>query len=144
MFLLVPTAALSAMRKGESAVSKNGVSLMREARVSAISHQDVDNDFENGTIAPWTDSSEDGTQWMIENSFFWTNGDGRSQMQVVPPPPPPNNGKYYALLKHDLTKTFGVGILSSPNFVAYPGDEVTFSYWLQSPFRHFNNIEVKL
>ena len=137
MFLLVPT-ALSA-RKGEPA-PKKVISLMKDdASVPAVNHQDVDNNFENGTISPWTDCSEDGARWVIENHSSWMNGNGRSQLQTVPQPP--NNGKYFILLKHDL-KIFGIGILSSPYFIAYPGDEITFSYWLHSTYRHFNNIEV--
>lgn len=114
------------------------VSLMKEAHVPAISNQDVDNNFENGTIAPWTECSEDGSRWIIENYSSLTNEMIKSQQQQ---PPPPNNGNFFIWLKHEL-KIYGIGILSSPYFIAYPGDEITFSYWLCSPYRHFNNIEV--
>jgi len=137
VILLVPS-ALS--EKREESASKNEVPSMKEApAIPAINHQDIDNSFENGTINPWTDCSEDGTRWAIESNFSWTNGNGRSQMQVAPQPPPLNHGKYFILLKNDWT-IFGIGILSSPYFVAYPGDEIMFSYWLHSTY--FSNIEV--
>ena len=140
-FLFVPS-AFSA-RKGESA-SKNGISLEKDAFIQAISHQDVDNDFENGTTAPyWTDCSEDGTLWVaVDNNHSWINENGRSQLKLLSPPPPNNQGKF-VIIKHYL-KTFGIGILSSPYFIAYPGDRVMFSYWLQSTFPNFNNIQVIL
>lgn len=139
IFLRVPTALLAIKR--ESA-AEHGVSLLtNDASLPAINHQDVDNDFENGTIAPWADCSEDGTRWVaVDVNSTLANENGRSQLQAMPPLPP-NNGKYFIFLKHDL-KIFGIGILSSPNFIAYPGDEISFSYWLHSTYQHFNNIEV--
>lgn len=100
-------------------------------------HPGIDADFENGTIEPWNDCSEVGTHWMIENNPSWTS-EMRTSQQL---PPPPVNGKYFLLLKHELN-TFGIGVLASPTFTAYPGDKVAFSYWFHPSYRHFSNIEV--
>jgi len=114
------------------------VSLMKDALVSQLKHQSIYIDFENGTIEPWSDSSEVGTHWTIETNSSWTDEMRTSQQS---PPSPPNNGKYFLLLKHELN-AFGIGQLNSPTFLAHPGDRVAFSYWLKSKYRHFNNIEV--
>ena len=98
----------------------------------------IDIDFENGTIEPWSDFSEVGTHWIIENNSSSTIEMRTSQQS---PPAPPNNGRYFLFLKHELN-AFGIGQLNSPTFLAQPGDRIAFSYWLKSTYRHFNNIEV--
>jgi len=114
-------------------------SSMKDEPVSQITHSGIDIDFENGTIEPWSDSSEFGTHWIIENNSSLTN-EMRTQSQQSPPPPP-NHGSSFLLLKHELN-AFGIGVLNSPTFLAHPGDIIAFSYWLKSTYRHFNNIEV--
>ncbi len=118
--------------------SKYKVSSIKDVLVSRMIHPGIDIDFENGTIEPWSDCSEFGTHWVIENNSSSTNGLRTSQQS---PPAPPNNGRYFLLLKHELN-AFGIGQLNSPTFLAHPGDRVAFSYWLKSTYRYFNNIEV--
>ena len=60
---------------------------MKDEPVSQITHSGIDIDFENGTIEPWSDSSEVGTHWIIENNSSWTDEMRISQQS---PPPPPN------------------------------------------------------
>ena len=102
--------------------------------------QNLDNDFEDGSIAPWIDQSEAGTRWVLNDISPVSATNNRNIMETIQPPPP-LNGKRFLLLKHDLS-IFDVGILSTENFVASPGDRVQFSYWISSQYSHFNNIQV--
>ena len=106
------------------------------AALSNIEQPGLDNNFENQTLEPWVDSSENGTLWIIECISSCT--DETSMIQDIPLPP--TDGHHVLLLKYDL-KSFDVGILSSPIFLAYPRDEIKFLYYIRSDYSHFNNIE---
>ena len=106
------------------------------ASSSETKQHEFDNDFEDGSIAPWIDQSELGTGWALNEmlaSGLFTNG-------AIQPPPPPS-GKRFLWLKHDFM-IFDIGILSTENFVAFPGDKFQFSYWISSQYSYFNNIQV--
>ncbi len=107
------------------------------ASSSETKQHEFDNDFEDGSIAPWIDQSERGTGWVLNEmeSVLATNGD------IQAPPPP--SGKRFISLKHDFM-IFDIGILSTENFVAFPGDKFQFSYWISSQYSYFNNIQVDL
>lgn len=96
----------------------------------------LDNDFENGTIEPWIDLSEGGTRWVLG---FYTD-----QTIEIKPPPPANSGEYFLWLEQSSFRTFGIGLLSTPQFVAFPGDQLLFSYWIYAEFKEFNNIQVSI
>ena len=98
----------------------------------------LDNDFEEGIVAPWLDLSEGGTHWAIESSSTEMNEKNTGQR-----PLPPTTGKYFLLLKHDLN-TFDLGTLSTANFVALSGDKVQFSYWIASTYFQFQNLQVQI
>lgn len=98
-----------------------------------------DNDFENGTIEPWFDLSEDGTRWVLDNTDSFEN----HQAIKMKPPPPINNGEYFLWLEQSF-RTFGIGLLSTPQFIAFPGDQLLFSYWIYAEFKEFNNIQVSI
>lgn len=97
-----------------------------------------DNDFEEGSIEPWVDMSQDGTQWVIRNSNQWKQGGSSIQ-----PQPSIKDGKYFLQLDNtDVNVVFGIGKLSTTTFTAYPGDQIQFSYWIASKHSHFNTIQV--
>jgi len=97
-----------------------------------------DNDFEEGTLAPWMDLSEGGTCWVIETISSNSGSNGRNTIQLPSPPP---IGKYFLLMKQEL-KTFDIGTLSSTNFIAFPGDQIQFSFWISSTWSNFHNLQV--
>lgn len=101
---------------------------------------DFDNDFEDGSIAPWMDLSEPGTMWLVDEISSDPPANG---MEGTLQPPPPPTGKHLLWLKHDLN-TFAVGTLSTQSFIAAPGDMVQFSYWISSKYSQFHNIEASL
>lgn len=111
----------------------------KSALRNAESHE-FDNDFEDGSITPWLDLSEGGTQWTIECSHpdYMKNKKDETKQ-----PPPPQTGKYFLSLKHADLKTFDVGILSTTNLIAFPGDMVQFSYCISSTWSQFHNLQVR-
>jgi len=101
----------------------------------------LDNDFEEGTMTPWVDKSEGGTNWVIRTiSSSSSRKNGRSAIQLPLPPP---TGKYFLSMTQDL-KTFDIGTLSSTNFVAFPGDTIQFSFWISSTWSQFPNLQVNI
>lgn len=106
--------------------------------LSDIEQPDLDNSFENQILEPWIDLSESETHWIIECISSCTSNE-TNMIQGIPLPP--TDGHYVLQLKYDL-ESFDVGILSSPTFLAYPGDEIKFFYYIRSNYSHFNNIEV--
>lgn len=105
--------------------------------LSGILQPGLSNDFENKTLIPWVDASEDGTFWTI-GSFSVGNINAKSNFIS---PPPTNDGKYFIYLTNAFDQ-FGVGILQTESFVALPGDQLGFSYWIYSALPQFNNIQV--
>jgi len=106
---------------------------------SPVQLLDIDNSFENETLSPWTDCSEDGAEWIIGNMS--SSRIERNEKEISPPIV--ESGAHYLWLQHDL-ETFGIGILISPTFLAFPGDEIKFSFWIHSSFKHFNNIQASI
>ena len=99
----------------------------------------IDNDFEEGTVAPWLDLSEGGTCWVIQTIAFDSGTIDRSAIQ---PASPPAAGKYFLVMKQVL-ETFDMGTLSTTNFIAFPGDQLQFSFWISSTWSQFHNLQVK-
>lgn len=99
----------------------------------------LDTNFENGSLSPWTDKSDDRTavRWIVED--FWT-----ISPSLRPPPLEPigsSNRKYLRLERLDRG-SFGVAVLQSPFFFFQPGDVLTFSYWIRSRYNQSKNIQV--
>ena len=93
-------------------------------------------DFEDGMISPWFDESQNGVKWTIAD--FTSSS---------PPTQPDNNfvvdSKKYLRLVPPVG-SFGVAEFRSPVFTVYPGDIVTFYFWIRSKFKNFNNLEVNM
>jgi len=58
----------------------------------------LDNDFENGTLNPWRDYSDDGARWIIEQT---TSHIVQNPEDLRSAPPPPVNGVSYLRLVHE-------------------------------------------
>lgn len=66
------------------------------ASSSKTQKHDFDNDFEEGSIAPWIDQLERGTTWVPNEIASDLLTDGSIQ------PPPPPNGNHFIWLKYDF------------------------------------------
>lgn len=106
-------------------------------RRSGIPQPELSNDFERKTLKPWVDASEDGSFWAI-GSFSAEENNMKSSFIS---PPPAKDGKYFIYLKNYFD-VFGVGILQTENFIALPGDQLSFSFWMYSALSQINNIKV--
>ena len=106
--------------------------------LSNVGQHQFDNDFEDGSVAPWVDLSEGGTRWAIKTS---SSDSWRNEKNQILLPPPPLNGKNFLHLEQDLN-TFDFGTFSTTNFIALPGDKIQFSYFISSTWSQFNNLQV--
>ena len=74
----------------------------------------ISNHFETGSISPFS-----GTAWNIQSS---------ETSSTIPKPPTGN--------KFLLADPEGSAVLRSPVFTALPGDQLEFTFWMQSPEEH--------
>lgn len=98
----------------------------------------LDNDFENGTIEPWVDFSQDGTRWNIRNATTFENEVDTNYQ----PPPSLNGGTNFLQINPNKMNTFGLGELRITEILAMPGDQLKFSYWIRSRYSWLNNLQV--
>lgn len=117
-------------REGELSLSPQG---------NAKQHN-LNNDFEDGEVAPWKDLSEGGAHWAIKSMTIgpWENVVMATDLQPTLP-----SQNHVLSLEFDL-ETFDIGILSTTDFTASPGDTIQFSYCSYSQYNQFQNIEVIL
>jgi hypothetical protein len=99
----------------------------------------LDNNFESDEIDPWIEQSKFGVKWEIENTTSSLEPDN------LAPLPLPDNGTNYLRVNRGPSLAFGVAILRSPVFTILPGDDntFTFSFWIQSKWPKFTNLEVR-
>ena len=95
----------------------------------------ADNDFEVGPLTPWFDQSPGYIYWNIEDYF--------SPAEVDSPVPRPAVGTKYLRAVRNANLRSGLAILRSPVITAYPGDRVSFDYWIRSKRPEGNNLEVR-
>lgn len=53
------------------------------------------------------------------------------------------DGQKHLRLKLRKESAFGVAVLRSPNFMAHPNQTITFSYFIRSQLKQFNNLQVR-
>lgn len=94
----------------------------------------LDNDFEDGRLGIWYDSSPNQMNWQIE--------DFDSPTEIDNPAPEPDYGTKY--LRVHKNGEFGLGrvVLNSEVFLAEPGDEIHFSFWIRAKYAATNNLQV--
>ena len=93
------------------------------------------NDFESGTEDPWYDSSPSTVHWVIEDYSTPTENY---------PAPTPLSGNKYLRATRDANRTPGQLILRTVTFTAFPGDEISFDFWIRSRYTGGNALEVNL
>ena len=91
------------------------------------------NDFEDDRMSPWYDQSSGQVRWDIED---YTNP---SQNDIQAPKPGAGT-KYLRGIRSQLVE--GTAVLRSEPFTASPGDQISFSFWIQSRRTGVNNIAV--
>lgn len=106
---------------------------------NAVRQHFLDSNFENGSLDPWKDESDNGAEvrWIVED--FWSVS---SSLRPPPLEPIGSSNRKYLRLERQLGGSFGVAVLQSPFFLGQPGDVLTFSYWMRSRYNQMNNIQV--
>ena len=100
----------------------------------------IDVDFEDETFGSWYDESlQDVLQWKVMQSSQSTD----DPINAHVPKPDGSSSRYLQLIRKDLD-SFAVAEFRSSSFEAFPGDKISFSFWIQSKHPKFNNIEVYL
>lgn len=94
----------------------------------------LDNDFESGSISPWMDESPGNVDWQIEKFS--------SPSETNSPVPPQSSGGSYLRATRNAYLSSGLAVFSTPNFTAYPGDKVSFDFWIRSKYPQGNSLEV--
>jgi hypothetical protein len=93
----------------------------------------LNNDFESGNSEPWYDSSPNTAHWIVENYSYPTENYQ---------PSPPSSGTKYLRAVRDSNLTPGLLTLRSAEFTAFPGDEISFHFWIRSKYTGGNTLEV--
>lgn len=93
----------------------------------------LNNDFESGFAEPWYESSPNTAHWVVENYSYPTEN---YQSQ------PPSSGTKYLRAVRDSNLTPGLLALRSATFTAFPGDEISFNFWIHSKYTGGNTLEV--
>jgi hypothetical protein len=94
----------------------------------------LNNDFESGVADPWYDSSP-------SNTVYWGVEDLSSPTENYLPPTPLSGTKYLRATR-DALQNPGQLILRTLTFTAFPGDEISFNFWIRSKYTGGNVLEV--
>ncbi|EFX85341.1 hypothetical protein DAPPUDRAFT_314113 [Daphnia pulex] len=95
----------------------------------------LNNNFESGNADPWYDSSPNTVHWVVE--------DFSSPTENYPPPTLPAGTKYLRATR-DAQATPGQLVLRTATFTAFPGDEISFNFWIRSKYTGGNVLELVL
>ncbi|XP_059351002.1 mucin-2-like isoform X1 [Daphnia carinata] len=94
-------------------------------------------DFEDGTIAAWTEASRRSVKWKVENK--------NSPWELDNAAPAPANGSSYLRVDRGSSLSFGVAIFRSPVVISPPDVRLitlSFSFWIRSKWPQFTNLEI--
>jgi hypothetical protein len=97
----------------------------------------LSNNFESGSADPWYDNS-------TPSSVYWNVEDFSSPTEVNYPPPTPLSGTKYLRATRNSQLSSGLVILRTVTFTAFPGDTMTFDFWIRSRYASGNALEVKM
>lgn len=127
LLLVAFLAAIKNSIQVDSLTKEDGIGV----RASAL-----DKDFEDGRLSPWYDTSANFMHWLVEDSS--------TPLEPTNPAPPPLNSGTKYIRAGDRAGTVELNslILRSPEFVAVPGDEVSFSFWIRSRRLRGNSLQV--
>lgn len=120
-------------------ISSLSVNIEDKTEVNYVKQHSLDTNFENGSLDPWKDETDEGAdiRWIVED--FWTVG---SSLRPPPLEPIGSSNRKYLRLERPLGSSFGVAVLRSPLFLCQSGDVLTFSYWIRSRYNRLNNLQV--
>ncbi|KAI9556535.1 hypothetical protein GHT06_016325 [Daphnia sinensis] len=96
----------------------------------------LNNDFESGLADPWYDSSLGPIHWTVE--------DFSSPAEINYPPPIPSTGTKYLRATRDAQLSPGLLVLRTVIFTAFPGDRISFNFWIRSKYTFGNTLELVL
>jgi hypothetical protein len=94
----------------------------------------LNNDFESGIEEPWYDSSPSNVHWTIE--------DFSAQSEPSNLAPVPSSGTKYLRATRNEQLSSGLLILRTVTFTAFPGDKISFNFWIRSRYTGGNTLEV--
>ncbi len=94
----------------------------------------LDNDFEEGSFNSWYDESTGRVYWDVEDFY--------QPFEVNQPAPKPTSGTKYLRARRNANLDSGSIFFTSEDFTAYPGDQVSFKFWIRSYFRENNELQV--
>ena len=120
-------------------ISSLSVNIEDKTEVNYVKQHSLDTSFENGSLDPWKDETDEGAdiRWIVED--FWTVS---SSLRPPPLEPIGSSNRKYLRLDRQLGGSFGVAVLRSPLFLCQPGDILTFYYWIRSRYNRLNNLQV--
>ena len=100
---------------------------------------DLSTDFETKSQNFWTDASQTGVRWTIEDS--------NSAWELNNPAPKPLVGRNYMRVNRGVSLSFGVAVLRSPTIQIPPSSNntvanISFDFWIRSKWPQFTNLEV--
>ena len=100
----------------------------------------LDADFEDGSTGSWDINLAD------ESQYYWDIEDVLSPFEPTNPAPVSKKkvSQRHLRVKRSSGLAFGVAVVRSSEFMASPGDSISFSYWIQSKHKQFNNLQVDL
>jgi hypothetical protein len=96
----------------------------------------LNSDFEDGIMSPWFDSSPSNVKWTIEDYSTPFNP------LDLPVPEPLNGTKYLRVVRNAQLDPGLAVLLTETKVMAYPGDHISFSFWIRSRRTQANNLEV--
>ncbi|XP_057372676.1 cubilin-like [Daphnia carinata] len=94
----------------------------------------LDNNFESGFEEPWYDSSPSTVHWVVE--------DFTTPFEVNYTAPAPLAGTKYLRAIRNEQLAAGLLILRTVTFTAYPGDEISFNFWIRSKYTGGNTLDL--
>ena len=98
----------------------------------------LNSDFEEGIFSPFYDNSPSSVKWTIEDYNVPFNPLDLS------PPEPVNGTKYLRAIRNSQLDA-GLAILrTETTLMAFPGDRISFSFWIRSRRTQANDLEVYL
>ncbi|KAK4015851.1 hypothetical protein OUZ56_030823 [Daphnia magna] len=101
-----------------------------------LTRTSVNNDFESGSPDPWIDTSPTSVYWNVE--------DFSTPTEVNYPPPTPSMGTKYLRATRDSQLAPGLLILRTVTFTAFPGDAISFKFWIRSKYTGGNTLDLVL
>lgn len=113
------------------------VNKLNDVKEGEIGRALLDNNFEDGSMNPWSDASSGYVAWQVEETSrpFEANSSAPSNSAST---------RHLRVNRVAITGTVesGLSVLKSIAFTALPGDQISFDFWIRSKRLEANNLEV--